>query len=185
MIKENICVFKIDLVFKFESFRLKNISINQNDKLIFTNYFWRKIFEVWLFVIISENKFSNLSNLKLKRQNFSLSFEITDDDLITDLNQKWLNKKGPTDVLSFPIISENDIYNEMPCIELGDLFISIETAQKQASKFNNSLKEEMIWLASHGFLHLLGWDHREKNELNEMLILQEYLISKLNLIQKI
>ena len=38
----------------------------------------------------------------------------------------------------------------------------------------------MIWLASHGFLHLLGWDHRDSNELDKMLFLQEYLISKLN-----
>jgi len=40
--------------------------------------------------------------------------------------------------------------------------------------------EEMIWLASHGFLHLLGWDHRNENELEEMLDFQQYLISKLN-----
>jgi len=180
MIKENIFELKIDLVFKFQSLISKNISINQNDNLIFEHYFWKKIFEVWMNVILRENKFSNLSNLKLKKPNFSLSFEIIDDELIADLNKKWLNKKGPTDVLSFPIISENDLYNEIPCIELGDLFISIETAQKQAMKFNNSLKEEMIWLASHGFLHLLGWDHSDKNELDKMLILQEFLISKLN-----
>ena len=124
-------------------------------------------------IILSENKFSYLSNLKMRRHIFSLSFEIIDDELIADLNKKWLNKTGPTDVLSFPIISENDSYIDMPIIELGDLFISIDTAQKQSKEFNNSLKEEMIWLASHGFLHLLGWDHRDSNELDKMLSLQE------------
>jgi len=182
MIIENIFEIKIDLVFKFESLRLKNILSNEYDNLIFEHYFWKKIFEVWMGVILRENKFLNLSSVKLKRPNFSLSFEIIDDKLIADLNKKWLNKKGPTDVLSFPIISENDLFSQMPCIELGDIFISVETAQKQAMKFNNSLKEEMIWLASHGFLHLLGWDHRDKNELDKMLIFQDYLISKLNLI---
>ena len=182
MIKENIFELNIDLVFKYESLRLKNIFINQNDNLIFEHYFWKKIFQVWMEVILNENKFSNLSTLKCKSSNFSLSFEIIDDEFIADLNQKWLNKKGPTDVLSFPILYEKDLYVEIPCIELGDLFISIETAQKQAQSFNNSLREEMIWLASHGFLHLLGWDHRDKNELDEMLVFQEYLISKLNLI---
>lgn len=185
MIIENSFELNIDLVFKFESLRLKNIVSDQNNNLIFEHYFWKKIFEVWMGVILSENKFSNLSNLKLERPNFSLSFEIIDDKLIADLNKKWLNKKGPTDVLSFPIISENDLCLQLPCIELGDLFISIETAQKQSMQFNTSLKEEMIWLASHGFLHLLGWDHRDKNELDEMLIFQEYLISKLDLIKKI
>ena len=180
MIKENIFELKIDLVFKFQSLRSKNISINQNDNLIFEHYFWKNIFEVWLGVILSENKFSNLSNLELKRPNFSLSFEIIDDELIADLNKKWLNKVGPTDVLSFPIISENDSYIDMPIIELGDLFISLDTAHKQSKEFNHSIKEEMILLASHGFLHLLGWDHRDNNELDKMLFFQEYLISKLN-----
>ena len=180
MVKEHIIELNIDLVFKFESLRLKNISCNQNDNLIFEHYFWKEIFAVWINVILSENEFSNLSNLKLKNPNFSLSFEIIDDELIADLNKRWLNKKGPTDVLSFPIIAENDFYIEMPTIELGDLFISLDTAQKQSKEFNNSLKEEMIWLASHGFLHLLGWDHRDSNELDKMLFLQEYLISKLN-----
>ena len=185
MMKENIFEFTIDLVFKFESLRLNNIFSNQSKNLIFEHHFWKKIFEVWMDIILSENKSINLSYLKLDRQNFSLSFEIIDDELIADLNKKWLNKIGPTDVLSFPILSEKDLYIPLPCIELGDLFISIETAQKQAIKFNHSLREEMIWLACHGFLHLLGWDHRNKNELDEMLSFQEYLISKSNLIPEI
>tara|TARA_Y100000589_G_scaffold251322_1_gene239694 strand:- start:283 stop:840 length:558 start_codon:yes stop_codon:yes gene_type:complete len=180
MIKENIFELTIDLVFKFESLKLKNIVYDNKDNLIFEKHFWKKIFEIWMNIILREKIFSNLSNFKLNRPNFSLSFEIIDDELIADLNKKWLNKKGSTDVLSFPIIYENDLLIEMPCIELGDIFISIETAQKQANHFNNTLRKEMIWLASHGFLHLLGWDHRNENELEKMLNFQEYLISKLN-----
>ena len=180
MIKDNIFNLTIDLVFKSDkSLRLKNLLEEENDNLIFEHYFWKEIFEAWMNIILSENKFTYLSNLKMTRHIFSLSFEIIDDELIADLNKKWLNKTGPTDVLSFPIISENDSYIDMPIIELGDLFISLDTAQKQSKEFNNSLKEEMIWLASHGFLHLLGWDHRDSNELDRMLFFQEYLISKL------
>tara|TARA_Y100001978_G_scaffold96379_1_gene86399 strand:- start:490 stop:1035 length:546 start_codon:yes stop_codon:yes gene_type:complete len=181
MIEDNILELKIDLVFKFDnSLRLKNLFKEQNDNLIFEHYFWEEIFESWMNIVLIENKFTYLSNLNLKKHNFSLSFEIIDDELIADLNKRWLNKKGPTDVLSFPIIAENDLYLEMPSIELGDLFISLDTAKKQSKEFNNSLKGEMIWLASHGFLHLLGWDHRDSKELDEMLCFQEYLISKLN-----
>ena len=181
MFKDNIFHLTIDLVFKFdESLRLKNFLQEENYNLIFEHYFWQEIFEAWMDIILSENKFNYLSNLKMQRHIFSLSFEIIDDELIADLNKKWLNKTGPTDVLSFPIIAENDSYIDMPVIELGDLFISLDTAQKQSKEFNNSLKEEMIWLASHGFLHLLGWDHRDSNELDKMLFFQEYLISKLN-----
>ena len=181
MIKDNLFQLKIDLLFKFDkSFRLKNLLKEENDNLIFEHFFWQEIFEEWMDIILSEKKFSYLSNLNLKRYNFSLSFEIIDDQLIADLNKKWLNKMGSTDVLSFPMIDENDTYIDMPIIELGDLFISLDTAQKQSKEYNNSLKEEMIWLASHGFLHLLGWDHRDSNELDKMLFLQEYLISKLN-----
>tara|TARA_Y100000589_G_scaffold66793_1_gene58376 strand:+ start:253 stop:798 length:546 start_codon:yes stop_codon:yes gene_type:complete len=181
MIKDNKFEIKIDLVFKFDkSLRLKNIFRKKNDNLIFEHYFWKEIFEAWMNVVISENKFSYLSKLKSKMHTFSLSFEIIDDEFIANLNSRWLNKKGPTDVLSFPIISENDSYIQMPSVELGDLFISLETAQKQSKEFNNSLTEEMIWLASHGFLHLLGWDHRNSKQLDKMLFFQEYLISKLN-----
>ena len=180
MVKDNIFDLKIDLVFKFDKrFRLKNLLKEENDKLIFEHYFWQEIFEAWINIILSENKFSYLSNLKMSRHILSFSFEIIDDESIADLNKKWLNKTGPTDVLSFPIIAENDSYIDMPLIELGDLFISLDTAQKQSKEYNNSLKAEMIWLASHGFLHLLGWDHRDSNELDRMLFFQEYLISKL------
>ena len=48
-------------------------------------------------------------------------------------------------------------------------------------EYNNSVEQEVIWLASHGFLHLLGWDHQDQNQLENMLKIQEYLISRLNI----
>ena len=51
----------------------------------------------------------------------------------------------------------------------------------QSLEYNNSICKEMIWLASHGFLHLLGWDHQDQKQLDNMIHIQEYLISKLNI----
>ena len=80
MIKDNLFQLKIDLFFKFDrSLRLKNLFKEENFDLIFEHYFWQEIFEAWMEIILSENKFSYLSNLNLKRYNFSLSFEIIDD----------------------------------------------------------------------------------------------------------
>ena len=95
MIEDNILELKIDLVFKFDnSLRLKNLFKEQNDNLIFEHCFWEEIFESWMNIVLIENKFTYLSNLNLKKHNFSLSFEIIDDELIADLNKRWLNKKG-------------------------------------------------------------------------------------------
>ena len=97
-----------------------------------------------------------------------------------------MNKSGPTDVLSFPMILDVDNTKDLNFIELGDLFISLETAIKQSKEFNHSLTREMLFLVSHGLLHLLGWEHKDDNQLDNMLSFQEYLISKLeNSINKI
>ena len=115
-----------------------------------------------------------------EKKSFSLSLEIINNQEIAFMNQKWMKKKGPTDVLSFPIISDNNAMNELTLIELGDLFISLEMALEQSLEYKHSIEREMLWLASHGFLHLLGWEHNNEKELEEMLNFQEYLISKLD-----
>ena len=91
-----------------------------------------------------------------------------------------MNKTGPTDVLSFPIISDIDYMKDLFFLELGDLFISLEMAFKQSLEFKHSIKREMLWLASHGFLHLLGWEHNDEHDLENMLNFQEYLITRLD-----
>ena len=78
------------------------------------------------------------------------------------------------------MISDEDNNIDLNFIELGDLFISLEMALKQSLEFNHSIKREMLWLASHGFLHLLGWEHSDDYKLKNMLNFQEYLISKLD-----
>jgi len=95
------------------------------------------------------------------------------------MNQKWMQKKGPTDVLSFPIISDESL-NNLDHIEFGDIFISLEMALEQSYEYKNSFYREMIWLASHVFLHLLGWEHNNEHDLESMLNFQENLITRLD-----
>ena len=95
------------------------------------------------------------------------------------MNKKWMQKNGPTDVISFPIISDESL-NNLDHIELGDIFISLEMALKQSYEYKHSIYKEMLWLASHGFLHLLGWEHNNALDLENMLNFQEYLITRLD-----
>jgi probable rRNA maturation factor len=64
---------------------------------------------------------------------------------------------------------------------LGDVVISVDTAHRQAQQQGHSLKTELAWLATHGLLHLLGWDHPDEESLMEMLNQQETLLQIVNL----
>ncbi|MDP6341878.1 MAG: rRNA maturation RNase YbeY, partial [Acidimicrobiales bacterium] len=112
----------------------------------------------------------------LNASQFSLGLELTNDKKILDLNHAWLGQSKSTDVLSFPIIDETffDVSNE--CIELGDIVISVPTAIRQAKDNKINLFRELRWLATHGLLHLLGWDHPDQDSLSQMLITQEQLL---------
>ena len=170
----------LDLVFETSDFPLisKNLS-DINDKLIFESSFWEKVFLCWIRVVIEE-KNASFPRFIFAKNFFSLSLQIISNQEIAAINQKWMQKIGPTDVLSFPIISHDDAAKNLPFLELGDLFISLEMAVKQSAEYNHSMNREMLWLASHGFLHLLGWEHNDDYELDNMLNFQEYLISRLD-----
>ncbi len=85
---------------------------------------------------------------------------LTDDEAIAHINKTYRKKKGPTDVISFA-------YREAPMPylatkeHLGDIFISLQTAEKQATECGVTLKEELQRLLVHGVLHLLGYDHEK------------------------
>ena len=106
----------------------------------------------------------------------SLGLELTNDKKILDLNHAWLGQSKSTDVLSFPIIDETSFVLSSEYIELGDIVISVPTAIRQAKENNVDLFREIRWLATHGLLHLLGWDHCDEESLTQMLITQEQLL---------
>ena len=82
---------------------------------------------------------------------------ISDDDM-QELNRQYRDKDYPTDVLSFPI---EDDFPVDDVIYMGDIAISLDTAERQAEEFGHSLETEIIQLLIHGLIHLSGHDHEE------------------------
>jgi probable rRNA maturation factor len=97
-----------------------------------------------------------------------VSVTFSDNATIHNLNYEYREKDQPTDVLSFPQDLENHL--------LGDIIVSLEKAQEQALERNQSLERELAFLVTHGFLHLLGYDHQELEEEKEMFALQQSLL---------
>jgi probable rRNA maturation factor len=91
---------------------------------------------------------------------------LTDDKYITRLNREFLNKNETTDVLSFGMKEGKKLTPEAEV--LGEIYISLDKAGKQAQEYNQSLQEEVNLLVTHGLLHLLGYDHRKKNQKKKM-----------------
>ena len=102
-----------------------------------------------------------------------VSILLTDDKSITILNKQYRDIDGPTDVLSFAQAEGESFPSEPGEILLGDVVISVETAARQAGEQSRELDEEMDILLAHGLLHLLGYDHAEAVEEQEMLAKQE------------
>ncbi len=94
---------------------------------------------------------------KLGETECELSLLLTDDVAIQELNRTYRKLDQPTDVLSFP--QDEEAVNERGETLLGDVVISVETAARQAEEHHLNFNEELILLAIHGILHLLGYDH--------------------------
>jgi probable rRNA maturation factor len=96
-----------------------------------------------------------LGLLQLKDK--ELSIVLTGDDQIQNLNRIYRNKDRPTDVLAFAQ-GEGELADRAGAL-LGDVVVSIPTAERQAAQRGVGLSEEVTMLLAHGLLHLLGWDH--------------------------
>jgi len=112
---------------------------------------------------------------------YELSLKLTTDGAIAALNGQFRQLDQPTDVLSFAAL-ETDYpqIDELLATEplyLGDIIISLDTAARQAAEAGHSLRWETAWLAAHGFLHLLGWDHPDDASLVAMLDKQSELLA--------
>ncbi|WP_026460796.1 rRNA maturation RNase YbeY [Schaalia suimastitidis] len=95
-----------------------------------------------------------------------------------DLHLRWLDLPGPTDVMSFPMDELRPGTPDKPTSTgtLGDICICPQVAEQQARDAGHSTAEEMLMLATHGMLHLLGYDHAEDAEREEMFALQRKLL---------
>lgn len=112
---------------------------------------------------------------------YELALKLTTDAEIAALNQQFRQLDQPTDVLSFAALETDfpladDLLATEP-LYLGDIIISLDTATRQAAEAGHSLRWETAWLAAHGFLHLLGWDHPDDDTLIAMLDKQSELLT--------
>ncbi len=93
----------------------------------------------------------------------SVTLVLCDDATIHKMNLADRGENYATDVLSYPTMEPSDI--DMPEIEhLGDVFISIDTAERQAKTHDHNLESEVLTLAAHGITHLRGFDHTTEDE---------------------
>jgi len=91
---------------------------------------------------------------------------LADDKYITRLNRKFLKRNRSTDVLSFGMKEDKKLSPE-PNL-LGEVYISLDRAEKQAKEYDQSLEKEVNLLVCHGLLHLLGYDHKKKEQKERM-----------------
>lgn len=117
--------------------------------------------------------------LASKEGEVSLSF--VSEEEIQQLNEAYRGVDKVTDVLSFPQYeSKADIAME-PYAVLGDVIICLDVAENQAQNYGHSLEREICYLFVHSIMHLLGYDHMEDEEKEEMRRAEENVLSKLNI----
>ena len=109
------------------------------------------------------------------------ALHLVEDEKMLQLNREHRGQATTTDVLSFPV-HENlreQMLDALPLIELGDVVISLPRAGEQSSQHNISLSQEVAHLLAHGFLHLLGFDHKMESEASTMFALEDRLVKSI------
>ncbi len=119
-----------------------------------------------------------------------VSIILVDDNKIREINREHREIDKPTDVLSFPMVEiqegeiisdEGDFDLEEELLLLGDIVVSMETAQKQAYEYGHSFERELAFLVTHGVFHLLGYDHTDPDQEKKMIGKQEEVLALMGL----
>ena len=115
-----------------------------------------------------------------------LSVTFLTNELIQEINRDWRGKDAPTDVISFAFDEMGEEEMDFMLDEdeprlLGDLVISVERCREQAADYGHSFERELGFLAIHGFLHLLGYDHMTPEDEAEMTARQEEVLAHFEL----
>jgi len=130
-----------------------------------------------------------LINFAAKKQRIEEHSEVSvtfvTNERIQEINREYRDKDIPTDVISFAMeeLGEGEVELsgvDMPRV-LGDIIISIPRTKEQAEEYGHSFERELGFLAVHGFLHLLGYDHMTGEEEKEMFTLQKEILNEYGL----
>ena len=138
---------------------------------------------------VDETSFDEVIELAIKA---SLAEEDMDEAVeisVAVLNKEYMGRDGATDVLSFPqlafdedkcIFEDSMTYNGDNLL-LGDIVISLERAREQAAEYGHSERREVGFLTVHSMLHLLGYDHMEDADREEMQTKEKKILAAMNL----
>ena len=133
---------------------------------------------------VDVKRLASLSRFVLDRMRVhplaELCIKAVDEPTIAELNERWMEKTGPTDVLAFPMDElRPGLVNEEPEEGvLGDLVLCPVVAERQGATAGHGTDAELELLTVHGVLHLLGYDHAEPEEKREMFGLQDRLLAE-------
>lgn len=119
-----------------------------------------------------------VKKLELEKCEFNIIF--VDNKRIHEINKQYRNVDRETDVISFAMEDEMDVlYTDFRL--LGDIYISIDKCYSQAEEYGHSRVREICFLATHGILHLLGYDHMNEDDEKKMFGLQNELLDGYNI----
>ena len=140
--------------------------------IVLDYYLWKK--KIKNPKIHIRKKLLKLNKLKLfKKKSKNCTIFLTNNKKMKELNKKFRKINKPTDVLSFPF--ENKLKNKKNTY-LGDIAISYEIINKRSKKTNFSVEFDKMLI--HGYLHLLGYDHKKKKDFNKMKKLEDLILNK-------
>ena len=103
---------------------------------------------------------------------FEISIVLADDAFVQRLNKEYRGKDKPTNVLSFPQHEPEELKSRNDFTSLGDIILAYETVKKESLEQSKSMEMHTSHLIVHGFLHLLGYDHIEDSDAEEMEALE-------------
>ncbi|MGB9680046.1 MAG: rRNA maturation RNase YbeY [Thermoanaerobacteraceae bacterium] len=123
--------------------------------------------------------------------NVEVSVSFVDNEEIHKLNKYYRGVDRETDVLSFPLVEFEEIYQELEISDanetieqvepIGDIVISLEKALEQSIEYGHSFEREVAYLTAHSMFHLLGYDHETEEEKKVMREKEEIVMNKLNI----
>ncbi|MBQ8178451.1 MAG: GTPase Era [Clostridia bacterium] len=128
----------------------------------------------------------------IDKNEVEIELELLSEEEIQELNRDERDIDKVTDVLSFPSLQEvtfpfepsdyaDDVNPETDCVILGEIYICLKRAIEQAEEYGHSVERELGFLATHGVLHLLGYDHVEEEDRAEMEELQDVILNSVGI----
>lgn len=134
-----------------------------------------------------EEKYLEIVNEAFSILNLSfspiISVSIVDNDYIHQINKTYRGIDRETDVISFAFLdnekNKEQLLKSKNVISLGDIYISLDKAKEQSINYGHSLNRELLFLFTHGLLHLLGYDHMNKEDEDVMFSLQDRILENI------